>query len=353
MKQLIKTIFNAGLIAGASLAIAIKVLCHRLRKKPIIFILGTPSHSNLGDQAIAVAELTFLRQRLPQFAVVETRLVNRPVIKAKVGLIKLLAQPSDIMMGHGGGNMGDEYPNEEAVRQLIITTFAQHRVVIFPQTIFYKDTDVAQAMLAEARAVYARHPQLTLIGREQTSYQFLQQHFPKNRVLLIPDIVLSMEPLNLAAGRHGAMTCLRQDPEKGTLKGHDQQLQAHLQQLFGAVNVTDTMSADRLILTSGKRRRRLHAKWQEFARAEVVVTDRLHGMVFAYLTQTPCVVFSNYNYKVSGTYQWIKQLPFIEFCEQFADLEAALSKVVSKTKATSPDLEHYWKQLAKEIIGNE
>ena len=44
-------------------------------------------------------------------------------------------------------------------------------------------------------------------------------------------------------------------------------------------------------------------KLKEFAGAQLVITDRLHGMVFCYLTNTPCIVFSNYNHKVLGTYE--------------------------------------------------
>ena len=51
----------------------------------------------------------------------------------------------------------------------------------------------------------------------------------------------------------------------------------------------------------------------EFASAELVVTDRLHGMIFATITGTPCLVFSNNNHKVSESYKWIHSLPYIKF----------------------------------------
>ena len=53
-------------------------------------------------------------------------------------------------------------------------------------------------------------------------------------------------------------------------------------------------------------------KLKEFAGAQLVITDRLHGMVFCYLTNTPCIVFSNYNHKVLGTYEWIKDVNYIK-----------------------------------------
>ena len=56
-------------------------------------------------------------------------------------------------------------------------------------------------------------------------------------------------------------------------------------------------------------------KIEQFKRASLVVTDRLHGMVFSAITGTPCVALSNYNHKVRETYRWLQQLPYIRFCE--------------------------------------
>jgi len=44
----------------------------------------------------------------------------------------------------------------------------------------------------------------------------------------------------------------------------------------------------------------------DFSSSKLVVTDRLHGMVFAALAGTPCVVMGNCNYKVKGIYNWIE-----------------------------------------------
>ena len=51
-----------------------------------------------------------------------------------------------------------------------------------------------------------------------------------------------------------------------------------------------------------------------------MITDRLHGMVFAAITSTPCIALSNYNQKVKGTYEWIKHLPYIRFIEDENDI---------------------------------
>ena len=68
-------------------------------------------------------------------------------------------------------------------------------------------------------------------------------------------------------------------------------------------------------------------KLQEFADAEFVITDRLHGMVFAAITETPCIVFSNYNQKVKGTYEWISCLPYIKYARDVRDSLSVLQEL--------------------------
>ncbi|MFB8735822.1 polysaccharide pyruvyl transferase family protein [Bacillus sp. SL00103] len=37
---------------------------------------------------------------------------------------------------------------------------------------------------------------------------------------------------------------------------------------------------------------------QSYVKAQVVVTDRLHGMIFCAITKTPCVVLRSFDHKV-------------------------------------------------------
>ena len=72
----------------------------------------------------------------------------------------------------------------------------------------------------------------------------------------------------------------------------------------------------------------IRRKMQEFCRSELVITDRLHGMVFAAITDTPCIVFSNYNHKVEGVYQWIKHLPYIKYVNSIEEAEKYIPELL-------------------------
>lgn len=55
----------------------------------------------------------------------------------------------------------------------------------------------------------------------------------------------------------------------------------------------------------------------DYRSAKIVITDRLHGMIFAAITGTPCIVLPNANHKISATYNtWLKQSNYIIFLEK-------------------------------------
>lgn len=53
----------------------------------------------------------------------------------------------------------------------------------------------------------------------------------------------------------------------------------------------------------------------------MVITDRLHGMIFCYITNTPCLVFQNNIYKVRETYEWIKGNKNINLVSDYVEEE--------------------------------
>lgn len=52
----------------------------------------------------------------------------------------------------------------------------------------------------------------------------------------------------------------------------------------------------------------VQSKLEEFAKYKMIITDRLHGMIFSILSNTPCLALDNSNHKVSGVYSIIKDI---------------------------------------------
>ena len=133
---------------------------------------------------------------------------------------------------------------------------------------------------------------------------------------LMPDIVLSCSAEEFGVKpqpREGVLMCLRGDVEKSIPDSFWDALKESISQQGKNWLVTD-MGYDRIIDQSN-RADVVRAKMQEFRGAELAVTDRLHGMVFAALSGTPCIVFGNYNHKVKSTYDWIQFLSYIRFAD--------------------------------------
>jgi pyruvyl transferase EpsI len=78
--------------------------------------------------------------------------------------------------------------------------------------------------------------------------------------------------------------------------------------------------------------RTLEDFWDLLRTRKVVVTDRLHCMIFCAITQTPCVVLPNSNHKIKGTYEtWLSHLPHIAYMDE---LDAtALSATIDRLYA--------------------
>ena len=78
------------------------------------------------------------------------------------------------------------------------------------------------------------------------------------------------------------------------------------------INVRDT-HIGKSEMSIEEREVELRKIWEDFSRSRVVITDRLHGMIFAFITVTPALVLPNSNFKVEKCYEWIKDCGFIKF----------------------------------------
>ena len=80
--------------------------------------------------------------------------------------------------------------------------------------------------------------------------------------------------------------------------------------------------------------------------AKVVITDRLHCMLFCAVTGTPCVAFDNASHKVRGVYEWIKDLDYITVVEKYNEaVDRLISMTSSYKKAEIPYIDNEFLNL--------
>lgn len=270
-----------------------------------IFLLGTPIHGNLGDLAILYSEIKFFKEKFG-VKVIE---VESFLLQTKFKEIKKIIGEEKIFV-HGGGFLGTTWPEEENNFRTIIEGFKENRIIVFPQTIYFAPNQ--EEVEKKSIQIYSSHKKITFFCREIYSFNYIKTKLPDCDSYLVPDIVLYNDPFDFRYQRSDVLFCLRNDREK--VQRSYKLIESKILEKGLNIHYTDTV-VDKVIL-SFSREKELLKMWRQISKHKIMVTDRLHGMVFAYITMTPCIVFENSNYKVKGLYEWIKDCNFIKFYDE-------------------------------------
>ena len=287
----------------------------RSADRQIVYLLDTPNHDNLGDHAIAWAQRKFIESALPDALILELPI---ELVDMHLKFIRKHIRPGDLICMIGGGNFGDAYLMHEYSKRKVCRMFPDNHVIIFPQTISYSDTFQGHRELELTQEALRSHGKLTITARDEISHRRAKQWFPEAECILTPDIVLSLPPVRAAVPRSGILCCLRRDLERNdSVWAGD--VVTRLAAGGYSFALSDTAGEKRV--SQADRPRELERKWREFCGAELVITDRLHGMIFACITSTPCIVLDNYNHKIRNFYRsWLTDVPYIRFAEQAEEL---------------------------------
>lgn len=298
----------------------------KYKDKKKIILMQTPTHKNLGDHAIAYAEREFVKKYLPDYIVLEIPFWE---VYGKAEKVKSIMKKNDFIFIIGGGNMTDMYIEEEYMRRFIIKYFRKFNVISFPQTIDFSDTIIGKLESLKSRIAYRKNKNLVVVAREKKSFEIMNKVYSKNKVLLTPDIVLFLDKRENEK-RDGVVTCLRSDIEGVLDKAVKEEIFKSLRSNFNKIVITDTVIDKDVPIN--KREVELNKIWSKFRQAEVVVTDRLHGMIFCAITATPCVVFSNSNHKIEQSYKnWLSNLDYIKFISK--NEVSTLNEIIKEIKS--------------------
>jgi len=297
-----------------------------------IFLIGTPHHGNLGDQAIVYAENKILEDNFKNHTIIEITTVD---LMNHLKSLRVNVKKDDVFALHGGGNLGDEYYWEEEGRRKIISEFKDNKIILFPQSIYFKDTENGKKEFDKTKMIYNQHKNLTLIAREDTSYNIMKQAFSNNNVILTPDIVMYLNKTYPIYQRKGALLSLRKDREGVLSLKQKDEIRNMVESNFDEIIITDTVAEFinnenqvlEYMINVNQREKQLNKKWNQFKKVEIVITDRLHGMVFCAITSTPCIVIANYNHKVKDTYKWLKNLNYIKFVNDINEIPSLIQEL--------------------------
>lgn len=315
--------------------------CQSIFPQKKIWIFDACDYGNLGDQAILYAQIKYLKKIFPNHRILISPISRFSQIQKNISKI---TKHEDLIFLQGGGNLGNYYLRAENIRREIVTLLPENKIILFPQTIYFSNDANGQKELLITKQIYNKHKHLLLIAREETSYNVMQKNF-NCPIILLPDIVLLLNYSNSQTikYRNGCLICLRNDIESILKKQDKEYIYYTLLSQFDKkdISFTDTIGQNSY--------RGVLSKINHFKKKKLVITDRIHGMIFAAISETPCIVISNYNYKVSGTYKWISYLSYIQYINEIEDLPNTLKKMDLSQNYSFNNVP-IWKEYSTKLI---
>ena len=297
-----------------------------LPDEPKVLLVGIPIHDNLGDHLLAESGASLLRTLFSNHRIVEVSTEEYMLNKHRIAD---LLNSADYVFVTGGGWMGDAWPSDEMiVRDVVELASSICPVIILPQTIHYQHRG---DLFDSGRKFWGSVMNCHICTRERESYRLATEDMgiAQEHCSLLPDIGLLYEYRgDAASSRHGALVCLRDDRESLTSEREKDWLHLVIKNHFG--DVADVSTLSRKVVSPKKRKLIVEEKISEFAAAEFVLTDRLHGMIFAVLAGTPCVAINNRTGKVHGVAaEWLSGYPGVEVVEALSDVDPVLDSFES------------------------
>jgi pyruvyl transferase EpsO len=146
-----------------------------------VALVGFPHHWNIGDSVIWAGALEMLRSLGVRVGYACTPSAYDPAeLRRHV--------PDGPVLITGGGNFGDVYLDEVALRRRVLEDFPDRRVIQLPQSIWLRSREGRE----ELQRLVDAHPAFTLLVRERRSLDMARALF-QAPCLLCPDLALALE----------------------------------------------------------------------------------------------------------------------------------------------------------------
>lgn len=283
-------------------------------------VLGVPDYPNVGDSMIYLGQIAALARRGCQIRYVASDLsFSRRELAAAV--------PEGILLLQGGGNFGDLWPNLQEFRERVVQSAIGRRIVMFPQTVHLRDT----SHMSEIMRIFEKHGDCYMLARDEATFDLLSAFDVEVR--LCPDMAFAIDALPfIGSPSFQTVVMARTDKEV-----------AATDRPVDAVDWNEKAVADYLLIQAGATANvppggarprpalaeaayRLHAIRRVvrgvtlLSRGEVLVADRLHAHVLAYLMGQPSVIVEDRTGKIVRVVKrWLPRDLVPSVCETFTE----------------------------------
>ncbi|CAI6087121.1 polysaccharide pyruvyl transferase family protein [Cohnella sp. JJ-181] len=289
-----------------------------------IIYIDYPVYANGGDMLIMKGTEAFFKD-------------NGIRVRARYSTVDFphgLAVPKDhILVLQGGGNFGDLYPVHQKLRERVVASYPKHRVVILPQTIYYKDP----RELDRTADILNRHGDVHLYVRDTLSLELARGKFGRCGVYLSPDMAHQLWPIRgNAEPERELLRFLRTDVEKTAGQERLAEDGASGDEmdwatLFSRTEQRSIRAFGKVLRISGGKLpmgkiwsrytdRLVNKTIGRFAQYRTVQTSRLHGHILSCLMDKPNVLIDNAYGKNANYYRtWTQSISSAKLLSAPAD----------------------------------
>jgi pyruvyl transferase EpsI len=252
-----------------------------------------PEHGNSGDIAIAFSQINFLKKYFHDFTL--GYFTFREII-VFLPIIKKIIKKHHLLVFVGGGSMGTLYPYYEGKRLEIINQFKDNKIVLFPQSLDWINPSLK---FSDSFFKTYNFRNILISFRDNFSRSIFERVTGNKNSVLVPDIVL-FNKIKTYKKRNIVLYVLRDDIEKKLF--------------YDFSSIKDMYTLKHVFFDTRKRffvpvfSYNLFLKffYSKIGSSKFVITDRLHGVIFSYITKTPVLAIPSINHKIKGILEWFK-----------------------------------------------
>lgn len=280
-------------------------LIERIKNNKCAFVLTAPAHSNLGDQAQSFCITQILEKCYPnhEILILDEKKIEKNFYEI-LYIIKCFIKDEDLLLLHSGYRLTNLYMTSEYIVEMMAKLFSDRKMIFLPQTIHYTDYSVEKHISELVKG------NVSIMCRDEKSYENAVRLFSKSRVELYPDVVTSLiGKYEFTNERKGILMVMRSTGDGESLfdKNDIESLKICLSDI-DEVDITDTTIVEDWEKIAENRRFYIEREIEKYSKYRLIVTNRYHGTILAMAANTPVVILPTQDHKISAGVRWFEKV---------------------------------------------
>ena len=296
----------------------------------VIFYLGIPAHSNLGDLAQGICVRRWLKKHYPDTHVVEIE--TNALVNTHFSLLSMLKEaykPDDMIVYQSGYTTTDLGGYADDMHRAVMNILPDAKMLMLPQTIFFKNEKNRQ----RTARCYNNMKHLLFLARDRVSYNMALVMFPDISVRLFPDIVTTLiGNYDFNYKREGILFCCRNDSEKFYSDAEINNLMEKCSHLC-SIEKTDTTKSGKTHDIVNNAEVYINREIDTYAHYRLIITDRYHGTILSLVAGTPVIIIKTTDHKVTTGAEWFNGIydDYVYVAESLDEVYILVKQILNKT----------------------